>query len=112
MNPAPQAAQFNFLLPQHSRVFKDHFPERPLLPAIGLLYLCDWSVQHWFEADVALSGAQRLKFLHPVAAGQELRIMFSTPLNGRIKFIAQAGDQLHARGTVVVHSSPRMEDPS
>lgn len=87
-----------FDLPADAAVFRDHFPGRPLLPAIGLLALCDWMMRRWCGPDVRLSGLRKVKFTEPIKPPLRLQIELSRIDSSRVGMVVRSSDVEHATG--------------
>ena len=87
-----------FDLPDHAAVFRDHFPGRPLLPAIGLLALCDWMMQRWCGPDVRLSGLRKVKFTEPIQPPTRLHIELTRLDRSRVGMVVRSRELEHSTG--------------
>jgi 3-hydroxymyristoyl/3-hydroxydecanoyl-(acyl carrier protein) dehydratase len=99
----------DFDLPGAAPIFRDHFPGRPLLPAIGLLYLCDWTLRRWLGADVRIVALRRVKFTNPVQPEVRLQIELTQVDSQRLGLVARSGSVQHCSGELHIHSASRRE---
>ena len=98
-----------FDLPDGTPIFRDHFPGRPLLPAIGLLYLCDWTIRRWLGTDVRITALRRVKFTNLVQPEVRLLIELTRVDSQRLGLVARSGSAEHCSGELDIHSASRRE---
>lgn len=98
-----------FALPDKAAIFRGHFPGRPLLPAIGLLYLCDWMIRRWRGADVRIVALRRVKFTKPVQADVRLQIELTQLGPQRLGMVARSESAEHGSGELRISSALRRE---
>ena len=55
----PANCHGELLLASDAAMFRDHFPGQPLLPAIGLIHLCEILIRHWLGDATRLQGLRR-----------------------------------------------------
>ena len=108
----PAVCQAELFLPEHSAAFKDHFPGRPLLPAIGLISLCEWMIRRWLGDDARLVSLKRVKFTRPVIPGLRLQIQLSRRGADRLRMVAHSSAGDHSSGELGLHLEPAMSDGS
>ena len=61
-----------------SRFFADHFPDRPLLPAIAHLVLVDDLVRRCLGERAEVVAVERARWNRPVSPGARLRVRLSS----------------------------------
>ncbi len=98
-----------FLLPCHAALFRDHFPGQPLMPAIGLLYLCDWMIRRWRGGNVRIATLRRVRFTEPVRPDVRLEIELTWRGSQRLSMLARSESGEHGSGELCILAIPRQE---
>jgi 3-hydroxyacyl-[acyl-carrier-protein] dehydratase len=96
-----------FSIPGDHPMFKGHFPQQPVVPAVMLLAKVEDAMQaHWPEVKV--SSVKRMKFVHIVQPGQRIEIDITEkdiPLDGSpvdISASLKQAETLVAKGVLSV----------
>lgn len=100
-----------FLLPGHAAVFRDHFQGRPLLPAIGLLYLCDWMIRRWQGENSRVTHLRRVRFTEPVRPDLRLQIELTRIDSLRLSMVARSESAEHGSGELSISATPPKAAP-
>ena len=74
-----------------------HFPGKPIVPGVVLLdaIIADLVLRH---RDTVVGGVKRLKFVNPLAPGQEFSVVWTEARGGGWRFRALAGADVVAEG--------------
>lgn len=106
----PAVCQAEFVLPEHAAIFRDHFPGRPLLPAIGLISLCDWMLGRWLGDAVGLAFLRRVKFTLPMVPEMRLEIHLTRRDVDRLRMVSRSAAGEHASGELGLHMRTAVVD--
>jgi hypothetical protein len=106
----PAVCQAEFVLPEHAATFRDHFPGRPLLPAIGLISLCDWMIGRWLGDAVGLASLKRVRFTLPIVPEMRLEIQLTRRGGDRLRMVARSAAGEHTSGELGLHLGTAMDD--
>jgi 3-hydroxymyristoyl/3-hydroxydecanoyl-(acyl carrier protein) dehydratase len=102
---SPSGCHAEFDLPDHAAVFRDHFPDQPLMPAIGLLSLCEQLVKRWRGTDVQIVALRKIKFTRMITPGIELQLELTFLDSDRYAMVARSTQGEHASGELATTST-------
>lgn len=77
-----------------------HFPGHPIVPGVVIL--------EWIVADLTARtgaravGVKRMKFIRPLAPGEEFSVEWGEPQKGGIRFSVKAGSEMLASGQLAL----------
>ncbi|HRO67090.1 MAG TPA: hypothetical protein PL182_05965 [Pseudobdellovibrionaceae bacterium] len=71
---------FEVFLPETLSYFEGHFPETPILPAVGLIDLTQFFISLILnEPDLILASVQSFRVRQPAFAGERFRVTLDIP---------------------------------